>query len=112
VKALEAENILGPCVRLVDATKIDRGVTVMTQVRLKSRVGDQPTKFVNFVMLRTEIMECYSMAGDWDYQLRVVAADITDYERFLQELLRHPSVASVSSQFALKQVKYTTAIPV
>jgi DNA-binding Lrp family transcriptional regulator len=57
-------------------------------------------------------MECYLMTGDADYLLRVVVADIPAYERFLMEhLTRVPGVSSIRSSFALKQVKYGTALP-
>lgn len=53
------------------------------------------------------------MSGDWDYLLRIVAADIADYERFLMRvLLRHEAVATASSHFALSCVKSETSIPV
>jgi Lrp/AsnC family transcriptional regulator len=53
------------------------------------------------------------MSGEWDYLMRIVVADVADYEKFLmRELLRHPAVASAASHFALSQVKYTTALPV
>ena len=69
--------------------------------------------FEHFVADRPEVMECYSMSGEWDYLLRVVVADVADYERFLmRDLLAHPRVATASSHFALGQVKYTTALPI
>ena len=53
------------------------------------------------------------MSGEWDYLLRVVAADVRDYERLLMHgILTHEAVANSSSHFALKSVKYTTALPV
>jgi DNA-binding Lrp family transcriptional regulator len=52
------------------------------------------------------------MTGDADYLLRVVMPDLGAYERFLLEhLTRIPGVASIRSSFALKQVKYSTALP-
>jgi Lrp/AsnC family transcriptional regulator len=53
------------------------------------------------------------MSGEWDYLMRVVALDVSDYEGFLMhELLKHPSVGGASSHFALKVAKYQTRIPV
>ena len=53
------------------------------------------------------------MTGDADYMLRVVVADLEAYERFLMDhLTRVPAVANIRSSFALKQVKYRTALPV
>jgi len=59
-----------------------------------------------------EIMECHATSGVRDYVLKVRAADMAEYEAFLMgRLLAHPSVASASTGFALRAVKYTTALP-
>jgi DNA-binding Lrp family transcriptional regulator len=113
VKALEAAGILGPAVRLLDAEAIGRKVNVLCNIRVRSHVRDVRASFEEFVRQRQEIMECYSMSGEWDYLIRVVVADVEDYERFLMRvLLEHPAVGSASSHFALSVTKYTTALPV
>lgn len=113
VKALENAGILGPAVRLLDAGKIDLGVNVLCNVRMRSHDRASIEGFENFVASRTEIMDCYSMSGDWDYLLRIVAVDVAGYEHFLMRiLLGHPSVATASSHFALSQTKYSTRLPV
>jgi len=79
---------------------------------MKSHSAEATAAFENFVASRDEIIECYSMSGDWDYLLRILVADVEDYNRFLMRtVLRHPAVATGSSHFALAQVKYTTAVP-
>lgn len=113
IRALEEAGILRSAVRLVDPAKVGRGVSVMLQVRMKSHAYEARQDFETFVGGRPEVIECFSMSGEWDYQLRIVAADVADYERFLmRELLKHSNVATSASHFALSQVKYTTAIPV
>jgi DNA-binding Lrp family transcriptional regulator len=53
------------------------------------------------------------MSGEWDYLMRIVASDVSDYDRFLMRvLLKHPSVGGASSHFALSVTKYETALPV
>lgn len=112
IRVLEADGVLGPQVRLVDATRIGRGVNVLCHIRIKSHAAEATEAFESFVASREEIIECYSMSGDWDYLLRILVADVEDYNRFLMRtVLRHPSVAAGSSHFALAQVKYTTAVP-
>lgn len=112
IRALEADGVLGPHVRLVDATRIGRGVNVLCHVRMKNHLLETVEAFENFIASRDEIIECYSMSGGWDYLLRILVADVEDYNRFLMRIvLRHPSVATGSSHFALAQVKYTTAVP-
>jgi DNA-binding Lrp family transcriptional regulator len=57
-------------------------------------------------------MECYLMTGDSDYLLRVLVADVQALERFIVDFLsRIPGVGNIKSSFALKQVKYKTALP-
>lgn len=112
IRALEADGVLGRHVRLLDATRLGRGVNVLCHVRMKSHSAEATEAFENFVASRDEIIECYSMSGDWDYLLRILVEDVEDYNRFLMRIvLRHPAVATGSSHFALSQVKYTTAVP-
>lgn len=113
IKNLEAAGILGPAVRLLNAEAIGRKVNVLCNIRVTGHTRDVRAAFEDFVRQRAEIMECFSMSGDWDYLLRVVVADVEDYERFLMRvLLEHPSVGGASSHFALSLTKYTTALPI
>jgi len=113
IRALEEAGVLGASVRLVAPDSVGRGVSVMLQVRMKSHTGAAAQDFEAFVAGRPEILECYSMSGEWDYLMRIVVEGVADYERFLmRDLLNHPNVATSASHFALSQVKYTTAIPV
>lgn len=113
IKALEAAGVLGPAVRLVDPAKVGRGLDAICQVRMKSHSSDVRSSFEAFVQQHPEVMDCYSMSGEWDYLLRIAVGDVRDYERFvMQTLLNHPAVASSSSHFALNRVKYSTAMPV
>lgn len=113
VKLLEAAGILGRSVRLLDAAKVDCGVNVICNVRMRSHDSANTAAFETFVQERPEILDCYSMSGDWDYLLRIVASDVAGYERFLMRvLLAQPGVANASSHFALSQTKYTTQLPV
>ncbi|WP_299013846.1 Lrp/AsnC family transcriptional regulator [uncultured Caulobacter sp.] len=113
IKSLEAAGYLTKTVRLVDPERVGRGVNVLCNVRMRSHAKDARDAFETFARAQPEIIEVFSMSGDWDYLLRIVAADVADYNDFLmRQLLGHPSVAGASSHFALELVKYTTAIPV
>lgn len=113
IRALEKAGILLGSVRLVAADRIGCRVNVLCNIRTRSHTVETRTAFEDFVRGRPEILECYSMSGDWDYLLRIVAQDVSDYEAFLMRiLLNHPSVASASSHFALSITKHTIAMPV
>lgn len=113
VRNLEKEGVLGPAVRLADPARLGRSVNVMCQVRMTRQTVDARAAFENFIEGREEIVECYAMSGEWDYLLRIAVKDVADYDRFIMRgVLAHPSVANAASNFALRQVKYTTEIPV
>jgi len=113
IKSLEAAGVLAGTVRLVDAGKVGSGVNVICNLRVRDHSRETRAAFEEFVRSRPEVMECFSMSGDWDYLLRVVAGDVADYEHFLMHiLLDHPSVGGASSHFALSLTKYSTAVPV
>ncbi|MBO9604213.1 MAG: Lrp/AsnC family transcriptional regulator [Novosphingobium sp.] len=112
VKALESAGILLATVRMADAHKLHCGVNVLCNVRVVSQLHASSIAFEQFVREQPEIVQCYSMSGDWDYLLRIVAKDVADYNSFLMgKMLKHPAVASASSHFALETIKFTTALP-
>jgi DNA-binding Lrp family transcriptional regulator len=113
VKRLEAEGVLGPVVRLANAKALRRGLTVFCWVRMKSRAPEDRAAFETFLANSEEIVDCYSISGEFDYQLRILTEDMDSYEAFImRRLLTQTFVSSTSSQFALKCIKHTTAIPV
>lgn len=113
VKALEAAGVLVATVRLADGAKLGCGVNVLCSVRVVSQLHASSIAFEEFVRNQPEIVECYSMSGDSDYLLRIVARDVAGYNEFLMgKMLKHPAVSSASSHFALETIKFTTAMPV
>lgn len=112
IKAMEAQGLIRQSVRLLDQSILGYGVNVLCNIRVRSHARDVRAAFERFVAERPEILECFSMSGDWDYLLRIVAIDVSDYEHFLMhKLLEHSSVGGASSHFALSLTKYTTKLP-
>lgn len=112
VRELEAGGIVRRYVTLLDAVALGLTVSVFIQVSLEKQVQNALDSFEKAVLAREEVMECYLMTGDADYLLRVVVPDMPSLERFIVDFLaRIPNVSSIKSSFALKQVKYKTALP-
>jgi DNA-binding Lrp family transcriptional regulator len=112
VKVLEEAGVISRYVALVDPALVDLPVNIFVSVSLERQVEERLAAFEAAVMKWPEVLECYLMTGDADYLLRVVVPDLASYERFLKEhLTRIPGVASIRSSFALKQVRYRTALP-
>ncbi|HEX6319998.1 MAG TPA: Lrp/AsnC family transcriptional regulator [Burkholderiales bacterium] len=112
VRALEEQGLIDRYVTLLDAKKLGLTVSVLVQVTLEKQIEPALDTFEKAVRERPEVMECYLMTGDADYLLRVLVPDVPAFERFILEFLsRVPGVGNIKSSFALKQVKYQTALP-
>lgn len=112
VRALEEAGVIRKYVALLDPSAVNLGVTVFVQISLDLQVEGRLEIFERAIMARPEVLECYLMTGDADYLLRVVVPDVSAYERFLRDALtRIESAAGIKSSFALKEVKYFTALP-
>jgi len=112
VRALEADGTIGRYVTLLDPKRLGLTVSVLVQVTLEKQVEPALEAFEKAVRARPEVMECYLMTGDADYLLRVLVPDVPAFERFILDFLsRVPGVGNIKSSFALKQVKYQTALP-
>ena len=113
VRALTEQGVIRKFVALLDPAAVSLGVTVFVQITLDLQVEGRLEIFERAIAKRPEVLECYLMTGDSDYLIRVVVPDVAAYERFLkQALTRLEGVASIKSSFALKQVKYSTLLPV
>ncbi|MGD0075967.1 MAG: Lrp/AsnC family transcriptional regulator [Candidatus Binataceae bacterium] len=113
VQQLDEQGVIRRRVTLLEPGAVGLGVSVFVQVSLEKQADRALRTFEKVILARPEVMECYLMTGDADYLLRVVVPDIPSFERFVLEQLTHiSSVARVRSSFALKQVKYTTTLPV
>ena len=113
VRALELAGVVRRYVGLVNPAAVDLNVTVFVQITLDLQLEGRLEIFEQAIMRRPEVLECYLMTGDADYLLRVVVPDVAAYERFLRDALtRIESAAGIKSSFALKQVKYSTALPI
>ena len=73
---------------------------------------NRPLDFARAVEGRSNVLECWSISGDDDYMLRVVATDLRELSDWMMhDLLAIENVAKVHSIIALDKVKYTTKLP-
>ena len=112
VKALEAAGVIQHYVALADPKALGLGLSVFISISLKEQSREALAEFERRIAEHDEVMECYLMTGDSDYLIRVAVADIAALERFiLNQLTPIPGVEKIRSSFALKQVRYKTALP-
>ncbi len=112
VKALEESGLIRQYVALLDPAMLGLLLNVFIFISLKQQTRASLEAFEARVCARDEVMECYLMTGDADYLIRVAVPDIGALERFIiEELSPMPEVEKIRSSFALKQVRYKTALP-
>ncbi len=113
VRQLESEGVIRGYVALVDPEAIGLGVTGFVRVRLHGQDDRHLEIFERKIADFPEVMECYLMTGESDYQLRVLVASLGEFEDFLRyKLTRIEGVSQVTSSFALRPVVYRTALPI
>lgn len=110
---LEAEGIIEGYSARIDQARIGLPVSVFVQVELESQSKDAIDAFERAVRGFERVMECHLMTGTRDILMRVVAADLTDFDRFLEEkLMRVPGIRSTRSSFALRTMVRRQVLPV
>jgi Lrp/AsnC family transcriptional regulator len=112
VQKLEAKGIITGRVALVSPEKIGLGLTVFVSIETADHSTEWLSRFAELVSTMPEVMELYRMAGEVDYQLRVVVADMTAYDAFYKRLISTMPLKNVTSRFAMERIKQTTALPV
>ncbi|MBB6125219.1 Lrp/AsnC family transcriptional regulator [Sphingobium subterraneum] len=112
LKHLESSGTISSYVALVDPQAVGLAVTAFVRVRLDQQDDRHLAIFETAVANFPEVMECYLMTGDADYQLRVLVESLNAFEDFLrQKLTKIEGVAQVTTSFALRPVVYKTALP-
>jgi Lrp/AsnC family leucine-responsive transcriptional regulator len=103
-----------PCLaRVRSLEQLGLNVNVFIQISLDKQVRDALDTFERAIRGLPNVMECYLMSGDADYLIRVLVRDVHALERLIvDQLTRIPAVSNIRSSFALKQVMYSTALPV
>jgi Lrp/AsnC family leucine-responsive transcriptional regulator len=113
VKQLEANGYIERYVALLDRRKAGLGILAYAEVKVPRREDDDHVeRFKQAVQKEPMVIGCHILAGQFDFLLKVVAADLDAYADFLvHRLLKMPGVQDVRSSFVMETVKDTTALP-
>lgn len=113
VKHLEETGVVERYVALVDPSKVGMGMTLFVRVWLTGQDEDTVNLFVEAVRKLPQIVECYLMAGDCDFLLRVVAPDLEGYRRFqIEHLGRIKGVSNIKTEVPMQKIKQSWEIPI
>jgi Lrp/AsnC family transcriptional regulator len=112
IQQLEQNGVIRARVALLDRNALGLDVTIFAHVKLATTGRDALAEFEAAIRDRTEVLECYTLTGEWDFLLKIVTKNIKAYEAFyLDYLSRIPCVRSVNSSVAVTVIKESTALP-
>jgi Lrp/AsnC family transcriptional regulator len=112
VRELEDAGMINSRVALLSPKSLGLQIHVLLSVSMVQHSDKIRQSFEAHVKQLPEVMECFSVSGERDYVLQIISRDMESYNEFLNtKILHHASVHSASSSFALRRVKYTTALP-
>lgn len=99
-------------VTLLDRMKLGMDVVAFATINLSAQGRTNLEEFEQEVKQLPEVVEIYTMAGVWDYMLKIVVKDIRQYEQFVREkLTRLAHIGEVHSHIAVTEIKNSTALP-
>ncbi|KAB7615657.1 Lrp/AsnC family transcriptional regulator [Amylibacter sp. SFDW26] len=111
IKNLEDAGFIKSRVAILDAEKLDVGLSVFISVRTNKHDPDWLNQFASATRSMPEILGAYRMSGDLDYLIRAQVADMAAYDRLYQRLIQKVTLADVSASFVMEEIKETTALP-
>jgi len=112
IQKLEKQGFIRARVVLLDPQKVNADVTVFVAITTNQHTTEWIDRFSRAVSDMPEVMEIYRMSGEVDYLLKVVVSSIAAYDSFYKKLVDRIELSSVTSSFAMEQIKYTTALPI
>ena len=108
IKRMEASGVIKQYATLVDHTKVKKGLMVICYVSLKQHSKNAGAKFIKTINELNEVIECYSISGEFDFMLKVVCRDMNAYYDFhVNKLSEMENMGHVQSVFVMGIIKQT-----
>jgi Lrp/AsnC family transcriptional regulator len=112
IQQLEKNGVIKSRVALLDRSALGLDVTIFAHVKLATTGRNAIAQFEEAIRDRTEVLECYTLTGEWDFLLKIVTKNMKAFEAFyLDYLSRIPCVQSVNSSVAVTVIKESTVLP-
>ena len=108
IKRMEASGVIKQYATLLDNSKVKKGLMVICYVSLKEHSKKAGVKFIDTMQVLTEVIECFSISGEFDFMLKVVCEDMNAYYNFhVNKLSQIENMGHVQSVFVMGIIKQT-----
>ncbi len=111
IKLLDKKGYIKSRIALLDAKKMNVGLTVFIQVKTNQHDDGWLDKFSQITKSMPEILGVYRMSGDLDYLLRAQVPNMDAYDKLYKRLIKQINLTDVSASFVMEEIKETTALP-
>lgn len=113
INQIEKSGLIKKRVALLDRNMLGMEVVVFAAIKLTSAARQNMEAFEADMVSHTEIQECYTIAGIWDYMIKIVTRDIRHYERFVRNTLTvNAAISELNSHIAVTEIKNSTELPI
>jgi DNA-binding Lrp family transcriptional regulator len=113
VQKLEKSNLIKSYHAKINASKLGLGLTALINVSLVKQIGSTVENFTTKIISLDEIIECFQLTGNFDYQLKVMVKDIQSFEYFIaNELNKFDEISQIHTSIILSSIKQTPVIPI
>jgi DNA-binding Lrp family transcriptional regulator len=111
IKRLEAGGVIKQYATLIDGTKVKKGLMVICYVSLNQHSKQSGGQFIKLINALPDVVECYSISGEFDFMLKIVTEDMNSYYNFhVNKLSQADNISQVQSVFIMGVVKQTHLI--
>ena len=108
IKRMEETGVIKQYATLVDHAKVKKGLMVICYVSLKQHGKNAGAKFIKTIKRLNEVIECFSISGEFDFMLKVVCEDMNTYYDFhVNKLSEIENMGHVQSVFVMGIIKQT-----
>ncbi len=112
VRRLEREGYISKYVAVLDADRLECGFVAFCYIKMKQHTYENSMRIMQAVQLIPEIVECYNISGEYDFQLKIYTRDMKYYQKFILRILGDlDCIGSLNSSFVLGEVKNTHILP-
>ncbi len=112
IKRLERNEVISKYVALVKPENVDKAFMVLCQIKLLQHTKSYMLRFETEVAKLPEVLECFHVSGEYDYNLKVLVKDMEAYREFMvTKLTTLEHIGSTQSTFIISPVKNTTILP-
>lgn len=113
IKRLEKNKYIKSYVALLDRKKLGKNLMTFCSVAVKEHSQSYLQRFEREIFALEEVIECYHIAGRFDFLLKVITANMDDYHHFVTHRLSQIAhIQTVQSDFVMSEVKQSTQLPI